>query len=375
MNEYYVKADDDGVRLDRWIKRNLPQISFILVAKWARTGQLRVDGKRSAPGDRLSTGNMVRLPPIDLAPSTPAIFAAQSLLSDLETEEAEAMVIHRDSDCIVLNKPPGLATQGGTGTTHHVDRLLSALCFEKADKPRLVHRLDKDTSGVLLLARTAKAAAFFSEHFRGRTAQKTYWALLLGVPHLDDGLISAPLAKQLGTGGEKMCVDEKNGLAAKTEYQVLERAGNRAAWVELRPLTGRTHQLRIHCATIGHAIVGDAKYAGKEAFLTGGISRKMHLHARRLQIPHPAGHMIDVVADLPTHMLESFEMLGFETPEHVVPEFDPLVQMAKAPVVSGKPGSAKTKRSFKEKPANKEVARRAWNKDATKPRRGGKRSK
>jgi 23S rRNA pseudouridine955/2504/2580 synthase len=179
-------------------------------------------------------------------------------------------------------------------------------------RPKLVHRLDKDTSGVLLLARTPRAAAFFSKAFSGRTARKVYWALVVGVPEIKDGFIDLPLAKQPGTGGEKMHVDEKDGLPAKTRYRVIERAGNRAAWVELQPLTGRTHQLRVHMAAIGHPIVGDGKYGGQDAFLTGSISRKLHLHARRLRIDHPDGGTIDVTAELPTHMVESLSALGFD---------------------------------------------------------------
>ncbi|HEX2802481.1 MAG TPA: RluA family pseudouridine synthase, partial [Sphingomicrobium sp.] len=180
---------------------------------------------------------------------------------------------------------------------------------------KLVHRLDKDTSGVLLVARSARAAAFFSKSFSGRTAKKIYWALVLGVPSADEGLIDAPLAKQPGTGGEKMHVDEEQGQSAKTRWRVIDRAGNRAAWVELQPLTGRTHQLRAHMMAIGHPIVGDGKYGGAESFLTGGISRKLHLHARRLKIDSPGGGKIDVTAQLPDHFAHTLEMLGFELAE------------------------------------------------------------
>ena len=197
------------------------------------------------------------------------------------------MVILKTEAALVLNKPPGLATQGGTGTHSHVDALLDAYHDEGEPRPRLVHRLDKDTSGVLLVARTPGSAAFFSKRFSGRSAKKIYWALVVGVPDVEDGTIDAPLAKQPGTGGEKMHVNEESGQPARTRYRVIDRAGNRAAWVELSPLTGRTHQLRVHMAAIGHPIVGDGKYGGQDAFLTGAISRKMHLHARRLIIDAP----------------------------------------------------------------------------------------
>jgi 23S rRNA pseudouridine955/2504/2580 synthase len=221
------------------------------------------------------------------------------------------MVIYEEPAAFVLNKPPGLATQGGTKTTQHLDRLLDGLADDRG-RPKLVHRLDKDTSGALLVARTARSAGHFAKAFSGRTAKKVYWALVVGVPDASEGTIDAPLAKQPGTGGEKMHVDPENGLPAKTRWRVIDRAGNRAAWVELQPLTGRTHQLRAHMASIGHPIVGDAKYGGAEAFLTGGISRKLHLHARRIRIDAPEGGKIDVTADLPGHFAESLATLGFE---------------------------------------------------------------
>jgi len=224
---------------------------------------------------------------------------------------ADSMVIHRDADAIILNKLPGLATQGGTGTTAHVDGLLDAFFDEVKGRPKLVHRLDKDTSGVLLVARSAGAAAKFSRSFAGRSARKTYWAIVTGVPDIAVGQIDLALAKQPGSGGEKMHVDEENGQKACTRYRVIERAGNAAAFVELQPLTGRTHQLRVHMAAIGHPIVGDGKYGGKAAFLTGAISRKLHLHARRLRIDQPSGGKLDVTADLPDHFADSLTSLGF----------------------------------------------------------------
>jgi 23S rRNA pseudouridine955/2504/2580 synthase len=222
------------------------------------------------------------------------------------------MVLAKGRDWFMLNKPPGLATQGGTKTVQHLDRLLDGLADDEGQRPKLVHRLDKDTSGVLLVARSARAAGHFSKAFSGRTARKVYWALITGVPSAEEGLIDAPLAKQPGTGGEKMHVDEENGLPARTRYRLIDRAGNRAAWVELQPLTGRTHQLRAHMAAIGHPIVGDAKYGGAEAFLTGGISRKLHLHARRLKIEGLDGKPIDYTAELPSHFTETLATLGFD---------------------------------------------------------------
>ena len=315
VRQFTVGHDDDGIRLDRWFQRNLPEASFNLVSRWARTGQLRLDGARATPGDRVTTGQVVRVPPAESAKSGAAPTAkpvrVRDVLSDDQISFAQSLVIHRDAAALVLNKPPGLATQGGSGTTEHVDGLLDALCFENEGRPKLVHRLDKDTSGALLVARSARAAGHFAKAFSSRTARKVYWAIIVGVPDVYDGMIELPLAKQPGTGGEKMHVDEKEGATARTRYRVIDRVGNRAAWVELQPFTGRTHQLRVHMAAIGHPIVGDGKYGGKEAFLTGTISRKMHLHARRIRIDHPDGGQIDVKADLPPHFADTMTDLAF----------------------------------------------------------------
>ena len=313
MRSFTVTDEDDGIRLDRWFKRNMPEVSFNLVSRWARTGQLRLDGSRATPGDRIEAGQTIRLPPAETVPERSE--RPKRELQPLNEDEAafvRELVIHRDAHALVLNKPPGLATQGGTRTHQHLDRLLDGLADDAGNRPKLVHRLDKDTSGVLLVARSARAAGHFSKAFSGRTARKVYWALVVGVPSADEGLINLPLAKQPGTGGEKMYVDEEKGLAAKTRWRLVDRAGNRAAWLELQPLTGRTHQLRAHLAAIGHPIVGDAKYGGAEAFLTGGISRKLHLHARRLRIEGPDGRIIDHQAELPAHFAESLATLGFD---------------------------------------------------------------
>jgi len=312
VRTFTVTEDDDGIRLDRWFKRHMPEVSFNIVSRWARTGQLRVAGKRAVPGDRVEAGQEIRVPPLE---SGPARTARPQLRRNPLTEDEEHfvrdMVIYQDPNAFVLNKPPGLATQGGTKTHQHLDRLLDGLA-EQDVRPKLVHRLDKDTSGALLVARSARSAGHFAKAFSGRTARKVYWAIVVGVPDANEGVIDAPLAKQPGTGGEKMHISEEHGLPAKTRWRVIDRAGNRAAWVELQPLTGRTHQLRAHMAAITHPIVGDAKYGGPEAFLTGGISRKLHLHARRIKIDAPEGGKIDVIADLPPHFAESLAMLGFD---------------------------------------------------------------
>ena len=310
---FTVAEDDDGIRLDRWFKRHLPETSFNLVSRWARTGALRVNGKKTAPGDRVMTGQVLSVPCAEAAPAEGAR-AVRTVVPLTEDEEryVQEMVIERTRDALVLNKPPGLATQGGTKTYQHLDRLLNGLADDEGQRPKLVHRLDKDTSGVLLVARSARAAGHFAKTFSSRTARKVYWALVIGVPSPEEGQIDAPLAKQPGSGGEKMQVDEANGQPSRTRFRTIDVAGNRCAWVELQPLTGRTHQLRAHMAAIGHPIVGDSKYGGADAFLTGGVSRKMHLHARRLRVDGPDGKPIDVTAELPPHFSETLGMLGFE---------------------------------------------------------------
>ncbi|WP_394269048.1 RluA family pseudouridine synthase [Qipengyuania sp.] len=311
VRQFAVASDDDGIRLDRWFKRHLPQIGFATISRWARTGQIRVDGKRARPEDRLLAGQQIRVPPGGDTPGRPR--PARRALTDDQIAEARAMLIFENEAALVLNKPPGLATQGGTNTHSHVDGLLDAFMdSDEAPRPRLVHRLDKDTSGVLLIARTPGSAAFFSRRFSGRSAKKIYWALVVGVPDIRQGVIEAPLAKQPGSGGEKMHVDHEGGQPARTKYRVVESAGGKVAWLELQPMTGRTHQLRVHCAAMGHPIVGDGKYGGKDAFLTGSISRKMHLHARRLVIDDPQGGKLDVTAPLPEHFAASMAQLGFD---------------------------------------------------------------
>ncbi|MBO9579880.1 MAG: RluA family pseudouridine synthase [Sphingobium sp.] len=358
VRQFRVAADDDGIRVDRWFKRHMPDASFAIVSRWARTGQLRVDGARVGPGDRLAEGQTIRVPPLEpVAATTGKKARPRPVLTEDQLAFAEELVIHRDAQAIVINKPPGLATQGGTKTHEHVDGLLDALMFERDDRPKLVHRLDKDTSGALLLARTSRSAAHFAKAFSSRTARKVYWALIMGVPSITDGFIDLPLAKQPGTGGEKMHVDEKEGAPARTRYRVIERAGNRAAWVELQPHTGRTHQLRVHMAAIGHPIVGDGKYGGKDAFLSGTISRKMHLHARRIRIDHPDGSPLDVRADLPAHFRESLADLGFDLEDGDLPLDEDL-----------KPSGAQRKAAEKR-------AASAQAKDARKARKGERRSR
>ena len=350
-----IAEDDDGIRLDRWFQRHTKDVSFNIVSRWSKSGAVRLNSAKAGPGDRVSAGQILTWPEeLPVPAATRPTEKPRDPLSEAQIDYMRAMVLHMDANAIVINKPPGLATQGGTGITTSVDAMLDALQFDALSRPRLVHRLDKDTSGVLLLARSAKAAAFFSKEFASREASKTYWGLTVDVPKIPAGTIDAPIGKQAGTGGEKMQVDIEGGLKAKTRYRVIERAAGRAGWVEFQPLTGRTHQIRVHAAAIGHSLVGDGKYGGKESYLTGGISRKLHLHSRRLVIATPAGGTLDVKADLPAHMAESFAMLGFDLKlgdiEIVAPPPPPLKKRRLSSATSGNRRGERRSRGAIEEP-------------------------
>ena len=308
-----VEDVEAGSRLDRWFKRRYPSLSHGRIEKLLRTGQIRVDGKRVKAGLRLSPGMRIRVPPIADAESAARTPARAREPSRDDAARLRALVLYRDDDVIAIDKPPGLAVQGGTKTLIHLDAMLDALRFGMDERPRLVHRLDKDSSGVLLLARTPAAASRLTAAFRRREARKTYWAVTVGVPRPRQGRIDLSLAKLPGRGGERMVADAEAGKRAITHYSVIETAGQTAAWVALSPLTGRTHQLRAHCAHLATPILGDGKYGAKAAFLAGrGVSRKLHLHARALSIPHPRAGRIDVTAPLPAHMAETFALFGFD---------------------------------------------------------------
>ncbi|HYE48224.1 MAG TPA: RluA family pseudouridine synthase [Azospirillaceae bacterium] len=311
-----VAPDEADMRLDRWFKRHFPLLSHIQLEKLLRTGQVRVDGGRVKAAERLAAGQVVRVPPLpDQPPLNPAAAKPKpSGPSEKEARELRALVLHRDADVIVLNKPAGLAVQGGTGQGgKHLDAMLDALTFDGKERPKLVHRLDKDTSGCLVLARNSFAATRLTAAFRGRDARKYYWAVTVGVPKPHQGKIDAPIGKEAGTRGERMAVDEDEGVKAVTLYQVVEQVHKKAAFVAMWPLTGRTHQLRVHMNLIGTPILGDGKYAGQDAFLAGGaeLPRQLHLHARRIVIPHPRGGTVDVSAPLPRHMAQTWSYFGF----------------------------------------------------------------
>ena len=305
-----VAVDEEGLRLDRWFKRRWPGVAHGMLERLLRTGQVRVDGHRVKAGARLAAGQVVRVPPVvQSAPDVGAVPAGHPLTAD-EIEDLRARVLYRDAQVIVFDKPAGLAVQGGSKTAVHLDGMLDALRFD-GERPRLVHRLDKDTSGVLLLARSANAAAFLTRAFRDGRVRKLYWAVVVGSPVAQQGRVDRPLSKRFGVGGERVGADN-DGQAAVTDYRVVERAGRRAAWLELRPWTGRTHQLRAHCVELGTPILGDGKYGGAIALAQEqGEARRLHLHARTVRFPNPSGGETQVTAPLPAHLRDTFRFFGF----------------------------------------------------------------
>jgi 23S rRNA pseudouridine955/2504/2580 synthase len=318
-----VDEDETDTRLDRWFRRRYPDVKNGQLQKLLRTGQVRVDGKRADSATRLMAGQTVRVPP--LGEAAPKYLKPHKPVSDRDTADLKSWVLYQDDWVIAINKPFGLAVQGGTGTTRHLDRMLEVLTGDK-ERPRLVHRLDRDTSGVLILARTALAARKLSETFRSKAARKYYWAVTVGVPAEKRGRIDAPLAKQEGPRGERVELDDDEGRNATSLFSVIDNAADKAAWVALWPLTGRTHQLRVHMLAIGAPILGDGKYGGPDAVIASdGVGQGLHLHARRLMLPHPSGKgRIDVTAPLPRHMQETWRYFGFNPKS----DGDPFAEIA-----------------------------------------------
>jgi 23S rRNA pseudouridine955/2504/2580 synthase len=309
VQQIAVAAADDGVRLDRWLRRRWPELGQTQIHKLARSGQLRVDGGRAKAETRLAAGAVVRIPPF--AGTGPANRVES--LSPVDKAFAKGLVLYEDAEVLVLNKPAGLAVQGGTKTTRHIDRLLGAW-GEGLARPRLVHRLDRDTSGVLALGKSAASAAKLAAAFAERDTNKTYWAIVHGLPAEARGRIDLPLAKLGVDDREKMVpVDRADpaGLRAASDYVVLARAGEAAAWLALRPITGRTHQLRAHALAIGHPILGDPKYHTAASLAASG-DLKLQLHARRLVIPHPTRGVVDVEAPISPELRAGFTRFGFD---------------------------------------------------------------
>ncbi|MGC5779129.1 RluA family pseudouridine synthase [Methylobacterium sp. NFXW15] len=319
-----VEADEAGMRIDRFLTARFPQLPFTRVQSIVRKGELRVDGKRAKPNDRLEPGMSVRVPPLRLdqpseRPRNPA----------RESDDAafiRSLILYEDAEMMILNKPFGLAVQGGSGTVRHVDGLLESMIGPDGQKPRLVHRLDKDTAGCLIIAKTRLAASTLAKSFRSRAARKIYWALCAGVPRVRQGRVSTYLAKDEPTDADARMRIAKHGEEgashALTYYAMVDQAAQKLSWLSFKPVTGRTHQLRAHAAHIGHPIVGDPKYFSVENWeLPGGIQNRLHLLARRIVIPHPrTGKPVDVSAPLPQHMAQSWNLLGFDASR-----YDPVV--------------------------------------------------
>jgi 23S rRNA pseudouridine955/2504/2580 synthase len=317
-----VTASEAGMRLDRWFKVHFPDVTFGHLQKLLRSGQVRVGGRRVASGARLEAGDEVRVPkvvraPIAPAPGRPSLKPPPGL-SKADRDFIERLILLEDDDVLVLNKPFGIAVQGGTGTRRHIDGLLAGMVDRFGDRPRLVHRLDRDTTGVLLVAKHRDAAARLGRVFQTRSAAKTYWALVKGVPKPPQGKVEAALVKAAGPDGDRVRKagpgEQDRAMHATTHYSVIERVAHKAAWVSLKPVTGRQHQLRAHMALMGCPIVGDDKYEGGLELPAENMEAKLHLHARRLVIPHPrpGAAKIDITAPLPDHMLRTFALLGLD---------------------------------------------------------------
>ena len=308
-----VTADEGEVRVDRWFRRHYPKLSHGRLEKMLRKGQVRVDGAKVKASHRLTPGQTVRIPPLG-TPTTPrkVYHKPNAKVSEQDAKELRGRILHQDPSVLVLDKPSGLAVQGGSGTHRHIDGMLDALKFEATERPRLVHRLDRDTSGVLVLARHARAATALTGAFRDRETEKLYWAIVAGVPSRDRGQIKLPLVKLPGKDGERVRVDRALGKVAITDFAVVEKIGDQAAWLALWPRTGRTHQLRAHCAAIGTPILGDGKYGGIDATLPGmDLGAGLHLHAKSIALPHPDGGRLVVEAQIPDHFRTTMRTLGF----------------------------------------------------------------
>ena len=311
------------MRVDRFLEARFPGLSFSHIQRVIRKGEVRVDGRRTQPKSRLQAGQMIRIPPLRLDQPKPHTRGSEA---DEKTRELlKSITLYEDADLLVLNKPMGLAVQGGSGTARHIDGMLEVMRDASGQRPRLVHRLDKDTAGCLLVAKTRFAAAALAKTFRSRSARKIYWALVAGVPKPPQGRISTFLAKEQREEDSFMRIarhGEQGATHAVTYYAIVETSGRLLAWVSLKPVTGRTHQLRAHMAHINHPIVGDPKYFFRENWeLPGGMQNKLHLLARRIVVPHPRGGVIDVSAPLPPHMQQSWNLLGLDASR-----YDPIVE-------------------------------------------------
>ncbi|MGL2349261.1 RluA family pseudouridine synthase [Bartonella melophagi] len=304
------------MRLDRWFKVHYSGLAFGYLQKLLRSGQIRVDGRRVKTDIRLVIGQSIRVPFLSVDNKKNLSVTDKTIHDQDKLAILEEMLLYKDPKIFVLNKPAGLAVQGGSGLTCHIDGMLEVWRNKKGEKPRLVHRLDRETSGVLIIARSRGAAQALTAAFRARETKKTYWALVRGVPRKKQDKISTWMVKETTTQGDKMRVcehGEPDSNHAVSYYRVLDTRGRALSWLEMEPYTGRTHQLRVHAAYMNHPIIGDSKYffSDNNWELPGGIQNRLHLHARRIRIPHPSGGILDIIAPLPPHMVQSFNLLAF----------------------------------------------------------------
>ncbi|AQX28155.1 MULTISPECIES: RluA family pseudouridine synthase [unclassified Bartonella] len=312
-----VEADENGMRLDRWFKIYYPNVGFGYLQKLLRSGQIRVDGGRVKNDMRLIVGQSIRVPPLFINENDSFPVINQTICRQNDRITLKNILLYEDSKIFVFNKPAGLAVQGGSGLTCHVDSMLEAWRNKKGEKPRLVHRLDRETSGVLVVARSRGAAQALTAAFRARETKKIYWALVRGVPRKKQDKISTWMVREIiTTQADKMRVCERrqtDSSHAVSYYRVLDTRGKSLSWLEMEPYTGRTHQLRVHAAHINHPIIGDSKYffSDNNWELPRGIQNRLHLHARRIRIPHPSGGILDITAPLPPHMVQSFNLFAF----------------------------------------------------------------
>lgn len=310
-----VDADEAGMRIDRWFKVHYPGLGFGALQKLLRSGQVRVDGGRVKSDARVQPGQMIRIPPLDVDKAKTGPIAGKDLRNAGDHELLSRMLLHEDDKVIVLNKPAGLAVQGGSGVSRHIDQMLEAWTNQRGEKPRLVHRLDRDTSGVLVIARTRGAAQKLTAAFRERDTKKTYWSLVKGVPRKKEDKISTWLVKEQTPDGDRMRIakhGEEGADHAVSFYRIIDTVAHSLTWLEMEPYTGRTHQLRVHALHMGHPIIGDPKYFIDDPNwdFPGGIQKRLHLHARHIDIPHPNGGRLKITAPLPPHMEQSWNLLG-----------------------------------------------------------------
>lgn len=300
-----ITADNDGLRLDRWFKKHYPAIPNSLLRKLLRKGAIRISGKRAKPDQKLIAGQEIKIPDIDTSTIQKPKKGTEFTREDAEKHLLEN-IIYKDRNIIAINKPYGLPVQDGSKVKLSIDAMLDYLKFDSDERPKLVHRIDKDTSGALLIARNSETAKELTTAFKARIIEKKYWAIVVGSPLQKSGEITLALLEKSETGrSEKTFVDEKNGRKAITFYKVVAKAGNRASLLELMPETGRKHQIRVHLAAIGCPILGDGKYGGRKAFIEG-LSNKMHLHARRITFRN-----ISIEAPLSGHFSETMDKLNF----------------------------------------------------------------